>query len=296
MYLCHFCNIRFSSAKKFEKHREKNGGSDHKRLLQDQLIAKDQHSFLNKAKVQMMGCSFPAFFELVDDKNMPPMYFPQIFDNMGFEGRPIGVIEANCTVRVQDVLGDFVQVAYEGRLGWALWRIGWHGTVVMRQACLRVPFFSWDGLRVRPWGSYAYFKVSDQIPEKTELKVRLMPLLTSEAVGSLQQNQVVEVGAIFGDWIQIRFEHHPIAWALRIAGGGVLSEVKSQLPKSIALLQELSPGVSRRMAKIMTRSPYFVTPKDLVVDAVEEALWEEKLRLAELAAAADDDMDRDDYM
>lgn len=294
LYCCHFCKVRFASLKKFERHKEKNGGSDHKRLLQEQLIEKDQHSFLDKAKLMMMGCRFPAFFELVDEKDMPPLYFPQIFDNMGFEGRPIGVIEANCTVRVQDVLGDFLQVAYENTLGWALWRVGWHGTIVMRQACMRVQFFSWQDLHVLPWGTSAYYKVSDNIPEKTELKVRLMPLLASEAVGVLQQNQVVEVGAVFGNWIQIRFEHYRIAWVLRTAGGGVLAEVPPVLPRKVVLLQELSPGVSRRMAKILTRSPFFVTPKDLVVDAEEEALWEEKQRLAELAAADDDDGDRGD--
>ncbi len=42
---------------------------------------------------------------------------PQVMDKIGAEGRPIGVVEVNRTIRVLDVFGDYLHVNLHNQLG-----------------------------------------------------------------------------------------------------------------------------------------------------------------------------------
>jgi len=98
---------------------------------------------------------------LVREKDLPKEYFPQIFDIMGFEGRPIGVVEPNVTIRVQDIMGDYLQVCYEGHLGWARYRMTslfGRSIKLLQPALYDVPHFSWEGLKMIEWGKQLYYK------------------------------------------------------------------------------------------------------------------------------------------
>jgi len=70
---------------------------------------------------------------------------------MGEEGRPVGVVEPNRVLLVEDVLGDFLQISYEGRLCWVKYRLPEQKPQfrsVLRMGCEDIPYFSWDKLRV----------------------------------------------------------------------------------------------------------------------------------------------------
>ena len=116
---------------------------------------------MNNIKFLLTGSHFPTFYQLAPEKDLPKEYFPQIFDVMGFEGRPIGVVEPNVTIRVQDIMGDYLQVCYEGNLGWARYRMtSLFGKTIklLRPALSDVPHFLWDGLKMIDFGKQVYYK------------------------------------------------------------------------------------------------------------------------------------------
>lgn len=297
-YECAFCMVRFASAKAYQKHKDKKGGSEHKRYSSSLILHSNRTTFLRHAKYLITNSKFPTFYELIPEKDQPLNYFPQIFDHLGDEGRPIGVIEPNVTIRVQDCLGEYLQVCYGDQLGWTKLRgnFGWRGTyTLLRPALSSVNNFTWEGLKMIEWGKCLYYKVVDDIPAATEIKVRLQPLLEAEVCGHLMKNQVVQVGAIFNDWIQIKYNHIAAAWVLYVAGGGgtIGSSSRSEGSNSKLLLEELNAAQSRKLSLIMNRSPYNIVPKDLIPDPIIEKNYIEQLELLK-DAAGDDYINEDD--
>jgi hypothetical protein len=163
---------------------------------------------------------FPCFMELNDDKKLPKHYFPQVFDKMGEEGHAIGVVEPNVTLRVEDTLGDFMQIRFEGVLGWVRYK-GEVRTVeskkptyvtVLVPSQQHIPGF-YKNLEM--YKNPVYYRFNDDLPLNTELKVRLKPDLQAEVVGHVTEDMIVQVWAILDDmWLQIRFHKHEAAWVL----------------------------------------------------------------------------------
>jgi Ran GTPase-activating protein (RanGAP) involved in mRNA processing and transport len=223
-FVCDICQCRFSGIKSYERHMSKGENSqDHKRIeFQNELIESQQY-MLRRAKWLVTGQFFPTFFELSPDKNLPEDYIPQVFDSMGEEGRPIGTVEPNRVLLVEDVMGDFLQIAYEGTLGWVQYRLPHERPIwrrVLRPACEDVPYFSWKTLRVNTKAVYLQVRDDKELTKKFELKVRLEPKLESEVIGYLQKGQVVESRASVGDWIHIKYENQDCAWIVNKVGGG----------------------------------------------------------------------------
>ena len=223
-FACKVCHARFNSIKPYEKHMAKGENSiEHKRLETLSEIQESQNYFLRRSKWLVTNTFFPAFFELSPGTALPEDYIPQVFDSMGEEGRPIGVVDSNRVLLVEDVLGDFLQIAFEGRLGWVRYRLpherpAWRR--VLRPACEEVQYFSWKTLRVNSRPVYIQVRNDKELPKTFELKVRLEPILESEVVGYLKMGQVIETRASVGDWIQIRFEDQECAWIVKSVGGG----------------------------------------------------------------------------
>lgn len=110
-------------------------------------------------------------------------------------------------------------VKYEDRMGWARFRKGPLTVLVPamegREGArgVRDPApkgFSWDGLEALAHPQY--YKVRSDLPAKVELKVRYRPLPTATVVGQVRPGQVVEVWAIAGNWLQIRYQKVDAAW------------------------------------------------------------------------------------
>ena len=134
--------------------------------------------------------------------------------------------------------------------------------------------------------------VCDDLPKKTQLKVRELPLLSAESIGHLEQGQVVQVGAIFNDWLQIKYEKIASAWVLYKVGGGGIGPEKVDTTNAKSLLFELPPELQRKMAHICICSPYYVTDKILQADAEIERLHEEEMKL--IQEASGDAVEEDD--
>ena len=223
-FVCKICQRRFSSLKSLEKHVSKGDGSlDHRRLEMLAEIDEDRRFFLRRAKWLVTNTFFPSFYELVPDKNLLEDYIPQVFDSMGEEGRPLGVVEPKRTLLVEDVLGDFMQIAFEGRLGWVRYQLPQEKERfrhVLRVACEDVPHFSWKNLRV--FSNPIYYQVRDdkELPKNFELKVRAEPYLESPVIGYIKMGQVVESRASINDWLHIKFENFDCAWVVKVVGGG----------------------------------------------------------------------------
>ena len=136
------------------------------------------------------------------------------------------------------------------------------------------------------------------MPKKTQLKVRELPLLSAESMGHLEQGQVVQVGAIFNDWLQIKYEKIASAWVLYKVGGGGIGPDKVDTTNAKPLLFELPPELQRKMSHICICSPFRVTDKMLQADDEIERLHEEEMKLIREASGdlvkIDDDEKEDE--
>ena len=290
-YACSFCKLRFPSELLLQKHIDKRGGSHHIRYVSNQSLYEDQRAFLRYAKWVFTGSFFPAFYELTDVDKLPEDYYPQVIDSLGAEGRPIGVIEPNMTVRIKDLLGEYFQVYFERKYGWVKYKVGTLN--IFRPACSDIPGFSWEGLET--YENFLYYQVIVDPIMPIELKVRKKPMLTSDACGHIKGGDIVECGAVFGDWLQIRYEGVEAAWVLYIAGGGgsmnsPLSKKQSAPIEKRQVLELLPPPLQRKLTKICKTSPFFPKKKDLQIDEEVERQFEEteKLKAALLSGKGEE--------
>ena len=223
-FLCPDCQERFSNQKHFDRHMAKGArNTSHRQQAMEKSIHDAQTYVLRRVKFEVTGTYFPAFFELAPEKNLLEDYIPQVFDAMGEEGRPIGTVEPNEVQLVEDVLGDFLQISYEGRMGWVKYRLPQEKArfqSVLHKACSDVPHFSWDSLVVHSKPIYYQVRNDDILPSMFELKVRLRPTLDAEVHGALKKGQIIESRAHMGEWLQIKFEDRDAAWVVMKVGGG----------------------------------------------------------------------------
>ena len=167
-----------------------------------------------------MSVSVSAPQELNDESKLPKHYFPQVFDKMGEEGHAIGVVEPNVTVRVEDTLGEFMHVRYEGVRAWVRYK-GMVRTVDSKKATYvkvlvpsqqHIPDFY---ANLEMYNLPVYYRFNDELPKNSELKVRLKPEASAPVVGHIVENMQVEVWAILDDfWLQIRYNEHETAWVI----------------------------------------------------------------------------------
>ena len=223
-YLCPTCQERFSSQKIFDKHMEKGPRNrSHRQMILHAEVHDAQTYLLRRTKFQVTGTYFPAFYELVPEANLLEDYIPQVFDAMGEEGRPVGTVEPNEVQLVEDVLGDFLQISYEGKMGWVRYKLPREAKKfqsVLHKACLDIPHFNWDNLVVHSKPIYYQVRNDDLLPSTFELKVRLRPVLDAEVWGSLKKGQIIESRAHIGEWLQIKFRDKDAAWVVMKVGGG----------------------------------------------------------------------------
>lgn len=224
-FVCPTCHERFINQKSFDRHMDKGPrNTEHKRQILAKSIHEAQTYFLRKSKFLVTGTYFPAFFELVPEHNLIEDYIPQVFDSMGEEGRPVGTVEPHEVQLVEDVLGDWLQISYEGRMGWVKYQLPHEKERyrrVLHKACVHdVPYFSWDKLQVHSKPIYYQVRNDPMLPSTFELKVRLRPVLDSEVVGTLYKGMIVEARAHVGDWLQVRYQNHDAAWVVMKVGGG----------------------------------------------------------------------------
>jgi Ran GTPase-activating protein (RanGAP) involved in mRNA processing and transport len=109
LYYCQVCGKRYPSERSFKKHGEKTK-KDHQIFFLKESLWLSQDKLINLAKTKQVGVLFPAYYILGDMRLMPQYFTPQVYDDLGDEGRPIGVIEPDLTYRVNDLLGIWIQV------------------------------------------------------------------------------------------------------------------------------------------------------------------------------------------
>jgi uncharacterized protein YgiM (DUF1202 family) len=207
---------------------------------------------------------------------------PQVYDTLGAEGVPLGVIEPDIIVRVQDMLGDYFQISYNGGFGWLRWRL--NKRLLVREAGATLKNFSWDGLFILNEYKYYIMKKHDAIV-KIELKVRKLPILDGEVIGYVYANEVVEVGAVFGKWLQIRYKHLDAAWVVFKVGN-----LKNGENQEDSLVQ-LSPCLQKKFHTILKKSPHKTRPEELEVDEEEERRFEENAKKKDASDWLDEDDD-----
>jgi len=208
-FVCPLCHKRFTKQKHLDKHASKGPNSgEHQRHRMKEVIHHSQLLFLQSVKHDLTQLFFPAYFELRAAHLLPKMYFPQVFDNIGKEGRPFGVVEPNRTIRVVDAFGDYLHVILHGEMGWVRYQDRLQA--YMQPACSGQDGFDWDTLHIQDVPTY--YRVNDVLAPEVALKVRYMPTAEGEVLGYLHRNQVIECLAVIGDWLQVRYEKEEAAW------------------------------------------------------------------------------------
>ena len=245
-FLCEFCGMRFVNGKSLERHLRKL--SQHQRYLQKQDVIESIQFVLRRAKYFMTGTYFPCYYELVHSSKLPTNHLPQIFDSRGIEGRPIGVIEPERTVRVEDSLGYWMKIRFENRFGWVLYRNRF--SEILIPACRNISRAFWNKMDV--WERPKYYKLCDTLSDQTEIKVRFKPLLDAEVCGYLTKGTVIECGGILKEWIQIKYENHACVWALHL-----------QAQTDQKLMEPLHPALQNKLQFIVTSSPCVLTESQL---------------------------------
>eukprot|EP01041_Mallomonas_annulata_P005712 gene5712-11530_t len=210
-YFCSICNKRFLNMKEVGKHNAKP--KEHRRARLKRTIWLSQRQLILRAKWIMTGTRFPAYYVLNPMIRFHKEISPQIFDTRGREGRPIGVVEPNITVRSEDILGDWMQLRYEDRMGWVQWREGSFNVLIPAMQNIRG---FWDDLQT--WSKPALYRISDDLPDYAEIKVRQMPLKDAVVCGNLRPGMVVQCWASLGPWIQLRYQHYASVWTLQRSG------------------------------------------------------------------------------
>ena len=201
-----------------------------------QRLSSSRDCILDRVKYEQTGCRFPCYYEL--NSKLPYDYCPQLKDSFGDEGRPVGVAKPNMTHLVYDVLGDYMQILYEGRKVWIQYRNPPH--IVLLPSFHKIPNFWKDILFLNEDSLY---RVNSELPESVEIKVRLKPEMTAEICGYLKKNMVVRCMAVLRDWIQIRFHDLDTVWVL-------------QASDNVVLLQELPEEEQTKLKNMKIRSPY----------------------------------------
>jgi Ran GTPase-activating protein (RanGAP) involved in mRNA processing and transport len=107
-FLCQYCGRRFESMKSLHSHEQKRNAHVKYHIVEDLWLS--QIKVVYQAKYLITGLRFPAFYELCNVMLLPQNFSPQIFDDRGKLGRPVGVIEPNQGYRVEDIMGDWMQV------------------------------------------------------------------------------------------------------------------------------------------------------------------------------------------
>jgi hypothetical protein len=75
-----------------------------------------------------------------------------VFDKIGKEGRPFGVVEFNRTIRVLDVFGEYLHVVLHGELGWVRYRN--NSEFYLVPANQNKEGFDWDKLHIQEIATY----------------------------------------------------------------------------------------------------------------------------------------------
>lgn len=180
------------------------------------------------------------------------------------------------------MLGDYFHISYEGKFGWLRWRL--NGRLLVRKAGSTLKNFSWNGLTILNEYNYYIMKKHDALI-KIELKVRKLPILEGEVIGYIYDNEVVEVGAVFGRWLQIRYNNLDAAWVIYKVG-----DLKRGEKQEDALVK-LPPSLQKKFHAILKKSPHKTRPEELEVDEEEEKRFVENSKKKE---ASDWLVDEDD--
>jgi len=144
LYECPYCRKRFAKKQSLDKHSMKgNQSKEHRRYRIENIVHHSQMLFLQQVKCDFTGVVFPAYYELKPSSALPRNYFPQVFDKVGSEGRPFGVVEANRAIRALDVFGEYLHVSLHGRLGWIHYRTG------SREYLQTIRGFDWNKLHIQ---------------------------------------------------------------------------------------------------------------------------------------------------
>jgi hypothetical protein len=153
LYACPECHKRFTRQKHLDKHLAKgSSSSEHRRHQMKEVIHHSQVLFLQHIKHDLTDVFYPAYYELKPAHQLPKNFYPQVFDKIGKEGRPFGVVEANRTVRVLDVFGEYLHVNLHGELGWIRYRDG--KVHYLQPACANQEGFDWDKLHIQETPTY----------------------------------------------------------------------------------------------------------------------------------------------
>jgi hypothetical protein len=255
-FLCMFCNKRFVNEKSLARHKRKL--SNHQRYLQKEEIMDSLQFILRRAKYFMTGTYFPAYYELAPVEHLPEGHLTQIFDSRGADGRPIGVLESERTIRAEDSLGYWVKVRWGDGFGWMIFRTG---TIppkdILVPAMRHISKGFWSNADI--WDHPKYYRLAEDLPDNAEIKVRFMPALKghgSEIVGYLKKGWIIECGGINGDFIQVKYNNYECVWALHTLNGRVLME-------------RLNDALQNRLQYIVTKSPCVLSDEQLSVDEDE---------------------------
>lgn len=144
LHECLHCRKRFAKKESFDKHLMKGDQSqEHRRHRLESIVHHSQLLFLQQVKTDFTGVIFPAYYELKPSRWLPRNYFPQVFDKVGSEGRPFGVVEPNRAIRALDVFGEYLHVSLHGRLGWIHYRTG------SREYLQTLRGFDWNKLHIQ---------------------------------------------------------------------------------------------------------------------------------------------------
>lgn len=146
LYYCQVCGQRYATDRHYKRHYERSK-KEHQKYFHMEEIWLSQDRLINHAKTKQVGVHFPAYYILGDMRLMPKYFTPQVFDDLGEEGRPIGVIEPDLTYRVNDLLGIWIQIKYNGGIGWTRYRIG--ALTIMTLAMNHIKGF-WDQIENYP--------------------------------------------------------------------------------------------------------------------------------------------------
>ena len=171
-----------------------------------------------------------------------------MYDTHGEGARPIGVIEPEYLVRVNDAVGDWLNISFDGGVGWMLYKA--KSAQVMYPALTEKPNF-WDNLV--PFHEPVFYHVRFELPEKVEIKVRYAPYSKAEVCGALKRGMVVSCGAILDNtWLEIRFNRIDAAWVLMDSASGV------------QLMKEVDRSLQNSFSNTLKSSPTQMTVEDLL--------------------------------
>lgn len=233
-FCCNVCDICFESEHVLRGHLKQ----PHTDFLLKQRLFASRKVILSKVKFDLLGSVLPCYYEL--SIHLPNDYCPQLKDNFGDEGRPIGVATAKMTILVYDVLGDYMQVRHEGERVWIQYIDPPHKVLV---PSIQKPPNFWKDLYF--FNEDAFFMVSDDLSESVEIKVRLKPEVQAEICGYLKKKMIVRCLATLRDWIQIVFKNFDTVWVL-------------QSSEDVVLLKELPEDLQLQLRKQKIPSPHIL--------------------------------------